>query len=60
MGARQKLNAAALLGNALTAGLFGMWTNSGTVFDFTLIILTGCCLHTGDVRLNQRPRRGAL
>lgn len=56
MSARQKLNVVAFWQSAIFAALLGWLTNSGIVFVVALIILIGCRLHSGELRLNRRPR----
>lgn len=56
MGARQKLNSAALLGNLVFAGLIGLVTQSATVFVVAFVVLIACSVHSGDMRVQRRTR----
>ncbi len=50
MGARQKLNSAAILGSLLVAAVIGWITGSWIVFVIAALILVGLSLHSGDIR----------
>jgi hypothetical protein len=55
MGARQRLNAAAVHGVLLIAGLVALLSGSWTAFAIIAVALIATSLHSGDIRL--RPKR---
>jgi hypothetical protein len=57
MPAREKLNAAHILGAAMIAGLIGGMADSWWVFVMTLMILLAGSLHAGDIRPSERRFR---
>jgi hypothetical protein len=54
MGARHRLNAAAINGVLLVAGLVALLTGSWIVFAVIAIALVATALHAGDIRLRSR------
>jgi hypothetical protein len=56
VGARQKLNSAAIMGSLLLAGFLGVVTNSWIVFIIAAVIMLGLSLHSGDIRPSKRGR----
>lgn len=54
MGARQKLNSAAILGSLCLAGILGCVTNSWIVFIIAVLILIGLSCYSGDIRGGKR------
>ncbi len=56
MGARKKLNQAYVNGAVVIAAVFGVVTQSWTVFVLAAIFVAGSCYYAGDIRL--RGRRG--
>jgi len=57
MPAREKLNAANLVGAAMVAGLIGGLMESWWFFWITLLILIVSSLHAGDIRPSGRRSR---
>ena len=53
---RHKLNAAAIHGALLVAGLIAAVTQSWTIFVVLLVILLTTAVISGDIRLTGRPR----
>ena len=54
MGARHKLNSAALHGVLIVAGLIALVTNSWTVFCLAAAALLATAVHSGDIRWRGR------
>jgi len=50
MGARDKLNSAYTAGCLTVAGLFGLATESWTMFFVALVVLLGLSVNNGDIR----------
>lgn len=58
MGARQKLNHAAINGCALLAAAIGMLSGSWLVFAIAVAVAVALCVFSGDIRLKPRgPRK---
>jgi hypothetical protein len=57
MGARQKLNRAAINGCLIIAGLFGAACGSWHVFSVALTFAMVLALNNGDIRPKARGRR---
>lgn len=57
MGARQKLNRAAINGCLIIAGLFGAACGSWLVFSVALALAIVLALSDGDIRPKARRRR---
>jgi len=56
LGARTKLNAAAINGSLALAALVGYFFGSWTVFAVVAVALIGLALHSGDIRPGPRQR----
>lgn len=54
MGARQKINVAAVNGCLFLAVLVGLLTQSWLAFGMALVVLIGLAFHAGDIRPNRR------
>ena len=54
MGARQKLNSAAIMGSLIVAAFFGGLSDSWLVFFVAALILIGLSLHSGDIRPGKK------
>jgi hypothetical protein len=54
MGARNRLNAAAINGVLFIAGLVALLTGSWIVFGVIAVALIATSLHAGDIRLRSR------
>ena len=57
MGARQKLNQAHINGALVIAAVFGVATQSWTVFWIAALIAAGSSLHAGHIRLRSRDKQ---
>ena len=57
MGARQKLNTAAIQGAFIVAGIAGWAFGSWSVFAIAIAILLVCAMHSGDIRPSAGNRR---
>ena len=57
MSARHKLNQGYVQGSLIIAGVIGAACESWTVFWIAALILVGLSVHSGEVRLMERPRR---
>jgi hypothetical protein len=55
VGARQKLNSAAIMGSLIVSSILGCVTDSWLVFIVVALILLGLSCYQGDIR---RGRRG--
>jgi hypothetical protein len=56
MGARKKLNRAAVNACALVAGIIGAASGSWVVFGIALAVAVGLSAYSGDIRLKPRRR----
>ena len=56
MGARHKLNVAAVNGCLLLAGLVGLVTQSWWAFGAALLVFVALAYHAGDIRPDRRHR----
>ncbi len=56
MGAKNKLNAAALNGALVVGGLVGAVTGSWTAFFLCAAVLVASAVHAGDIRAGRRQR----
>lgn len=54
MGARRKLNSAAILGSLTVASVVGCVSHSWIVFILAALILLALSLHSGDIRPSKR------
>ena len=54
MGARQKINVAAVNGCLIVAGLLGLVTQSWPAFGAALLVLLALAYHAGDIRPTGR------
>lgn len=59
MGARQKLNQAAINGCLIVGGLVGLFSQSWLAFFIATTVLAGLSLHGGEIRPNPTERSGA-
>jgi len=55
MSARNKLNSMFLLGSIVVAGIVGLQTGSVLVFLGLAVLLVGCSIGFGGIRLEQKP-----
>lgn len=58
MGARHKLNQAALNGCLIAGGLVGLLSRSWLVFFIATAVLVGLSLHGGEIRPHHSERTG--
>jgi hypothetical protein len=56
MGARQKLNSAAIMGSLILASGLGCLSRSWLVFIVAALILTGLSCYSGHIRPGKRGR----
>jgi hypothetical protein len=56
VGARQKLNSAAIMGSLLLASGLGCLSNSWLVFIVAALILLGLSCYSGEIRPSKRGR----
>jgi hypothetical protein len=56
MGARHKLNTAAINGILVVAGAIAFFCQSWTVFWVLVAILGASAIHSGDIRFGRRKR----
>ena len=54
MGARKKLNSAAVLGSLILASAIGLFTGSWLVFIIAALVLVGLSWYSGDIRGGKR------
>lgn len=55
MGARQKINRAAINGCLLAAGVLGYLSGSWLVFIASLAVTLALAWHAGDIRMRRKP-----
>ena len=57
--ARHKLNQANFFGIFLIAGMIGWITGSPVIFIIVVILLAAGAVHSGDIRIQPRPKMSA-